>query len=103
MKIQGILDLSGFELQNFCIQNYTDKANVANLGRGRKFFFTGNSTDQDYHRELIYDGSSWRATAYLDDIDKITNGEGSLGTRVKALEDMLNVDSAEVVDVFFLE
>lgn len=71
MKIQGILDLSGFELQNFCIQNYTDKANVANLGRGRKFFFTGNSTDQDYHRELIYDGSSWRATAYLDDIAKV--------------------------------
>lgn len=97
MKIQGILDLSGFELQNFCIQNYTDKENVANIARGRKFFFTGNSTDQDYNREVIWDGSKWRAAAYLDDIEALTNGEGSLGTRVKALEDMLNVDDANDV------
>lgn len=96
-KIQTDLDLSGFNLLNFCIQSYTDLANVPNLGLGRKLFFTGNSTDKKNLREVIWDGDKWKAAVYLDDIEALTNGEGSLGTRVKALEDMLNVDSAETV------
>lgn len=96
-KIQTDLDLSGFNLLNFCIQSYTDLANVPNLGLGRKLFFTGNSTDKKNLREVIWDGDKWKAAVYLDDIEALTNGEGSLGTRVKALEDMLKMDDANDV------
>ena len=100
-KIQTDLDLSGFNLLNFCIQSYTDLANVPNLGLGRKLFFTGNSTDKKNLREVIWDGDKWKAAVYLDDIEALTNGEGSLGTRVKALEDMLGLqDVTDVIDTW---
>lgn len=72
MKIGDILNLSGFELQNFCIQNVTDLETLANLGIGRKGFFTGND-DVKSGREVIYTPSGWRASAYMDDIDKIND------------------------------
>ena len=100
-KIQTDLDLSGFNLLNFCIQSYTDLENVPNLGLGRKLFFTGNSTDEKNLREVIWNGVEWKAAVYLDDIEALTNGEGSLGTRVKALEDMLGLqDVTDVIDTW---
>lgn len=96
-KIKSNLDIGGNQLLNYCVGTYDDLTSV-NRNPGYKLFYVPQSTENEwYRRELIFDGSNWHAAAYLDDIDKITNGEGSLGTRVKALEDMLNVDSAETV------
>lgn len=94
MILQNTLDLSTFEIIRFRIWNQT--SNPDDYGIGTKYFNT-NSGHDGYNRENIYTDTGWRKTAYLDDIEAITNGEGSLGTRVKALEDMLNVDSAETV------
>lgn len=91
------IHLDGFQILDFCIENAISLESLRDLNLGRKVFLTGNDTNAGYLRENVWDGDRWRAAAYLDDIDKITNGEGSLGTRVKALEDMLNVDSAETV------
>lgn len=91
------IHLDGFQILDFCIENAISLESLSDKNLGRKVFLTGNDTNPGYLRENVWDGSTWRAAAYLDDIDRITNGEGSLGTRVKALEDMLNVDSAETV------
>ena len=91
------IHLDGFEILDFCIENAISLESLRDLNLGRKVFLTGNDTNAGYLREHVWDGDRWRAAAYLDDLDKITNGEGSLGTRVKVLEDMLNVDSAETV------
>ena len=94
MLLQNTLDLSTFEIVRFRIWNQTSQP--SDRGFGSKYFNT-NSGHEAYCREEIFTPSGWRTAAYLDDIEAITNGEGSLGTRVKALEDMLNVDSAETV------
>lgn len=96
-KFQSNVLLQGFQLIDFCIENAVSLEGLSDINTGRKVFLTGNDTNIGYLRENVWDGGKWRAAAYLDDLDKITNGEGSLGTRVKVLEDMLNVDSAETV------
>lgn len=91
------IHLDGFQILDFCIENAISLESLRDLNLGRKVFLTGNDTNAGYLRENVWDGDRWRATAYLDDIDKITNGEGSLGTRVKALEDMLEMDDVNNV------
>lgn len=99
-KVQTNLDLNGFNLENFCIQPYT---NVDSLSKtlARKVFVDGNENAEFYLREAIYDGSKWKATAYMEDIAAITDGETGLGARVSALEEMLGLeDVTDVIDTW---
>ena len=98
MLLQNTLDLSTFEIVRFRIWNQT--SNPDDYGVGTKYFNT-NSGHEGYNRENIYTATGWRRTAYMDDIEALTNGEGSLGTRVKALEDMLGLeDVTDVIDTW---
>lgn len=98
MKLQNTLDLSTFEIVRFRIWNQTSIPD--DFGLGTKYFNT-NSGHEGYNRENIYTATGWRRAAYMDDIEAITNGEGSLGTRVKTLEDMLGLeDVTDVIDTW---
>lgn len=98
MLLQNTLDLSTFEIVRFRIWNQTSNPN--DYGIGTKYFNT-NSGHEGYNRENIYTATGWRRTAYMDDIEAITNGEGSLGVRVKTLEDMLGLeDVTDVIDTW---
>lgn len=89
MKIKDTLDLCGWGLHNFCIQNHDDLETLQNLGLGRKIFYTGNSNDK-HHREVIYDGSTWRISAYMSDVDElrglITALESATDEEIEALK-----------------
>lgn len=98
MKIKNGLDLSGFQLTNFCIQGEASAPSDAALGR--KYFHT-NATDDVatgislLHRERIYLGEGvWRATAYLDDIAAINEklnlitGDSDTDTLINNLKDL---------------
>lgn len=67
-KIKDNLDLNGYILQNFCIDNYDSLDSISDKGLGRAVFLTGNATDGKYHHVNIYDGTGFRALAYLDEI-----------------------------------
>ena len=124
MKIKDTLDLCGWGLHNFCIQNHDDLETLQNLGLGRKIFYTGNSNDK-HHREVIYDGSTWRISAYMSDVDELrglitalenatdeeiealkgraTTTEGNLATlrsEFDALNKALNEDTAGTIDTW---
>lgn len=65
------IHLDGFQILDFCIENAISLESLRDLNLGRKVFLTGNDTNAGYLRENVWDGDSWRAAAYLDDIDKI--------------------------------
>lgn len=66
-KIKDNLDLYGYLLQNFCIDNY-DSIENATQALGRTFVFTGNEDDYRYHRVTVFDGTSFRGLAFYDEI-----------------------------------
>lgn len=96
-RIQSNLHLDGFQMLDACLENVTSFEGLSDRNTGRIVFLNGSSSNKSNLHPAVYYDNEFKGLAYLDDIDKITNGEGSLGTRVKALEDMLNVDSAETV------
>lgn len=68
MKIKDNLDLQGYLLQNFCVDNYDSLDSISNKGDGRMVFLTGNSTDAKYRHVNVWDGTNFKALAYLEDV-----------------------------------
>lgn len=100
-RIQSNLHLDGFQMLDACLENVTSFEGLDDRNTGRIVFLNGSSSNQSYLHPAVYDGIGFKGLAYLDDIDKITNGEGSLGMRVKALEDMLGLqDVTDVIDTW---
>lgn len=96
-RIQSNLHLDGFQMLDACLENVTSFEGLDDRNTGRIVFLNGSSSNKSNLHPAVFYGNEFKGLAYLDDIEAITNGEGSLGTRVKTLEDMLNVDSAETV------
>ena len=67
-KIKDNLDLYGFILQNFCIDNQTSLDSLGDKNLGRMVFLTGNGTNAAHLHPHIYDGNKFRAIAYMDDV-----------------------------------
>lgn len=65
------IHLDGFQILDFCIENAISLESLSDRNLGRKVFLTGNDTNEGYLRENVWDGTRWRATAYLDDIAKV--------------------------------
>lgn len=92
-KIKDNLDLNGYVLQNFCVDNYDSLDGISNLGVGRMIFLTGNSTDEKHRHINVYDGTKFKALAFLDDV---TNNAdfAALKTKVEAfLEGGVDADN----------
>lgn len=68
MKIKDNLNLNGYILQNFCIDNYDSLDGINDKGAGRAVFLTGNSTNAGYGHVNVFDGSKFKALAYTDDV-----------------------------------
>lgn len=68
MKIKDNLDLQGYLLQNFCVDNYDSLDSISNKGDGRMVFLTGNSTDAKYRHVNVWTGTNFKALAYLEDV-----------------------------------
>jgi hypothetical protein len=84
-----------------CLENVTSFEGLSDKNTGRIVFLNGSSSNKSNLHPAVFYGNEFKGLAYLDDIDKITNGEGSLGTRVKALEDMLGLkDVTNVIDTW---
>lgn len=96
MKIKDTLDLCGWELWNFCIQNHQNLEGLLDLGAGRKVFYTGNDQGKN-GREVIYDGSKWKVSAYMSDVEGVQSNLSALTERVNAFLDG-EVNSNEVLD-----
>lgn len=62
------IHLDGFQILDFCIENAISLESLSDRNLGRKVFLTGNDTNEGYLRENVWDGSKWRAAAYLDDL-----------------------------------
>lgn len=100
-RIQSNLHLDGFQMLDACLENVTSFEGLDDKNLGRIVFLNGSSSNQSNLHPAVYDGLGFKGLAYLDDIEAITNGEGSLGTRVKALEDMLGLeDVTDVIDTW---
>lgn len=80
MKIKDNLNLNGYILQNFCIDNYDSLDGINDKGTGRAVFLTGNSTNAGYGHVNVYDGTSFKALAYVDDV---ANNEEFLAVKRK--------------------
>lgn len=80
MKIKDNLNLNGYILQNFCIDNYDSLDGINDKGTGRAVFLTGNSSNAGYGHVNVYDGTKFRALAYLDDV---ANNEEFLAVKRK--------------------
>ena len=92
-KIKDNLDLNGYVLQNFCVDNYDSLDGISNLGVGRTIFLTGNSTDEKHRHINVFDGTKFKALAFLDDV---TNNAdfAALKTKVEAfLEGGVDADN----------
>lgn len=100
-RIQSNLHLDGFQMLDACLENVTSFEGLSDKNTGRIVFLNGSSSNKSNLHPAVFYGNEFKGLAYLDDIDKITNGEGSLGTRVKALEDMLGLqDVTNVIDTW---
>ena len=80
MKIKDNLNLNGYILQNFCIDNYDSLDGINDKNKGRAVFLTGNDTNAGYGHVNVYDGTSFKALAYVDDV---ANNEEFLAVKRK--------------------
>lgn len=94
-KIKDNLDLSGFTINRFCIDAQAELPNTGTIGAGRKLFYTG-AGDFNNH-ELVYDGTSFRALAFLDEIANNENFT-ELIDRVAAVEGKFTGSKAKDAD-----
>lgn len=100
-RFQSNIHLNGFQVLDACLENVTSFEGLDDKLPGRIVFLTSGDTNPSYLHPAVYNGTNFKGIALLDDIEAITNGEGSLGTRVKALEDMLGLeDVTDVIDTW---
>ena len=96
MKIKDNLDLQGYLLQNFCVDNYDSLDSISNKGDGRMVFLTGNSTDAKYRHVNVWDGTNFKALAYLEDV-AMNDDFIALQEKVDSIDEMLNLESSQTV------
>lgn len=97
MKIKDILDLDGWQLTNFCIHNVTSLDGLADKNLGRAVFLNGNSTNKAYGHVNIYDGKTFRALAFLDELAS-SEEFTELADKITALEGKFDGDKANNAD-----
>lgn len=101
LKLKSGADLCGFELNRFCVQNDVVAPDVP--ASGRKYFHKGTGKVDGFevtNRERIYTGSSWRTTAYLDDLANLDVANNADFQKLKDKVDLLSgeVDTDAIIN-----
>lgn len=73
------VNLNGNEIQNVILQTLATEPSE-HIKLGRKYFDTAAK------REKIYDGSKWLRTAYMSDLEAVSDVASGIDARLKAIE-----------------
>ena len=86
LKLKSGADFCNFEAFRMRLHNAGEDP-TSDFGVGQIYFNTSDTSVGSARHVRLYDGTKFRSLAYLDDVD----------SRIKTIEDMLSVDTAEGV------